>query len=58
MTKSLSCKDAGKNCGWSATANSDEELMTKVKEHVKADHKEIELTPENIENIQSLIKDV
>ncbi len=41
-----------------ATANSDEELMTKVKEHVKADHKEIELTPENIENIQSLVKDV
>lgn len=58
MTKSLSCKDAGKNCGWSATANSDEELMAKVKEHVKADHKEIELTPENIENIKSLIRDV
>jgi predicted small metal-binding protein len=32
--------------------------MTKVTEHVKQDHKEIELTPENIANIKSLIKEI
>ena len=58
MTKSISCKDAGKDCSWSAssTTNNEEELMSRVKEHVLAEHKEIELNPENIANIQSLIK--
>ena len=58
MTKSISCKDAGKDCSWSAssTTNNEEELMSMVKEHVLAEHKEIELNPKNIANIQSLIK--
>ena len=30
MTKSISCADAGKDCGWSATADSEEELLGKV----------------------------
>ena len=58
MTKSISCKDAGKDCSWSAssTTNNEDELMSMVKEHVLAEHKEIELNPKNIENIKSLIK--
>ena len=58
MTKSISCKDSGKDCTWSAssTTNNEEELMSMVKEHVLAEHKEIELSPENIANIKSLIK--
>ena len=58
MTKSISCKDAGKDCTWSAssTTNNEEELMSMVKEHVLAEHKEIELNSENIVNIKSLIK--
>jgi predicted small metal-binding protein len=58
MTKSISCKDAGKDCSWSAssTTNNEDELMSMVKEHVLAEHKEIELSPKNIENIKSLIK--
>jgi len=58
MTKSISCKDAGKDCSWSAesTRNDDDEVMSMVKEHVLAEHKEIELNPENIANIKSLIK--
>ena len=58
MTKTISCKDAGKDCSWSAesTRNDDEELMSMVKEHVLAEHKEIELNPKNIEGIKSLIK--
>ena len=58
MTKSISCKDAGKDCSWSAssTTNDEEELMSKVKEHDLAEHKEIELNPKNIAGIKSLIK--
>jgi len=58
MAKSISCSDAGKDCSWSATADSEEELMNKVTEHVLSDHKEIELNAENISGIKSLIKEV
>jgi len=57
MTKSISCKDAGKDCSWSASAESVEELMSQVTEHVLAEHKEIELNSDNITSIKSLIKD-
>ena len=58
MAKSISCSDAGKDCAWSATAESEEDLMSQVKEHVMADHKEIELNEESISGIKSLIKEV
>ena len=58
MTKSISCHDAGKDCEWSANAPTEAELMLKIEEHVKAEHKEIELTPENIANIKTLIKEI
>ncbi len=58
MTKSISCSDAGKDCGWSATADTEERLMGKVADHVKMEHKDIELTPENISKIKSLIKEI
>ena len=58
MTKSISCNFTGKDCSWSAesTRNDDEELMSMVREHISAEHKEIEWNPKNIENIKSLIK--
>ncbi len=58
MTKSISCSDAGKDCEWSATAETDENLMGQVAYHVKKYHKDIELTPENISKIKSLIKEI
>jgi predicted small metal-binding protein len=57
MAKSISCKDAGKDCSWSASTESVEELMSLVTEHVLVEHKEIELNSENIANIKSLIKE-
>ena len=59
MTKSISCNFTDKDCSWSAesTRNDDDELMLMVKEHVLAEHKEIELDSENIANIKSLIKE-
>ena len=56
MTKSISCKDAGKDCSWSAesTRNDDEELISMIKEHVLAEHKEIELNSESDISISCL----
>ena len=58
MAKSISCADTGKDCGWSASAKTEEELLGKVADHVKAEHKDIELTAENVSNIKSLIKEI
>ncbi len=59
MTKSISCSDAGKDCGWSATAESEEELMRQVTEHVLSDHKEIDINDDgNVAQIKALIKEV
>lgn len=58
MAKSISCEDAGKDCGWSATAETEDELMQKVAEHVQADHQDLELNEENIAKVKSLIKDI
>jgi len=58
MAKSLSCADAGFDCGWSATAETEEELMAKAEEHVKESHKDIQVTPELAEKVKSLMKDV
>lgn len=58
MAKSISCSDAGKDCRWSASASTEEELMEKVTKHVIEKHKEIELNSESIRSIKSLIKDI
>ncbi|MEK0346601.1 MAG: DUF1059 domain-containing protein, partial [Nitrosopumilus sp.] len=54
MTKSISCSDGGCDCGWSATAETEEELMNKVTEHAKTDHKDMKITPELVAKIKSL----
>ena len=46
MSKTISSKDAGKDCDWSASTESVEELMSLVTEHALAEHKEIELNSE------------
>ena len=57
-TKSLSCADVGATeCGWSATAETKEELMVKVREHAK-DHGHEQIPDELMQKINSSIKDV
>ncbi|MCA9811344.1 MAG: DUF1059 domain-containing protein [Nitrosarchaeum sp.] len=58
MAKSISCKDAGADCGWSATAETEEQLLEKTIEHVKESHKELHVSPELYDKIKSLMKDV
>jgi predicted small metal-binding protein len=58
MTKSISCADAGANCSWSTTAETEEEIMNRVAQHAKEDHPELEVTPELVAKIKSLIKEI
>ena len=57
MAKSISCKDAGKDCGWSETAETEEELLSITIEHVKESHPELQLGDELTKNIKSLMKE-
>ncbi len=58
MTKSISCADTGADCNWSATAETEEELMKKVAEHAKEEHEGMEVTPELVAKIKSHIKEI
>ena len=58
MAKSISCADAGDDCNWSATAETEEELMKKVAEHAKEEHEGMEVTPELVAKIKSHIKEI
>ena len=57
MVKSISCKDAGKTCDWSATAKSEDELLQITLEHVQEHHKELVINSELSKNIRALMKD-
>jgi predicted small metal-binding protein len=57
MVKSISCKDARKTCGWSATAKSEDELLQITLGHVKEHHKELVINSELSKNVKTLMKD-
>lgn len=58
MAKSISCEDAGSDCGWSATAETPEKLLAITEEHIKEFHKDLQVTPELAEKLKTLMKDV
>ena len=55
MIRTITCKEAEKDCTWSFNEESMEKVWLKLKEHILLQHKEIELNPENIEIIKSII---
>ena len=58
MTKSISCADTGSDCSWSASAETEEQILEKVAQHAKDKHPELEVTPELVSKIKSLIKEI
>ncbi len=57
MAKSLSCADVGATeCNWSASADTEEELMVKVREHAK-EHGHEEIPADLAAKIKTAIKD-
>lgn len=58
MAKSLSCVDVGATeCNWSASADTKEELMVKVREHAK-EHGHEEIPADLAAKIKAAIKDL
>jgi predicted small metal-binding protein len=57
--KSLSCKDVGvKDCDYTMTGRTDEEILQKAKEHGEKDHGMKEFPQELIDKVKSQIREV
>jgi predicted small metal-binding protein len=53
---SLNCKDTGADCGFAVTAETEDEVMQHVATHAAAAHPDMELTPQTVANVKSLIQ--
>jgi predicted small metal-binding protein len=53
---SYACKDVGVDCPWSASAETEDELMALISEHAKKDHPDITLTPELVSAVKAAFK--
>ena len=59
MTKSITCADTGgTDCQWSATAETEEELLVKCQSHAKEHGCVDKIPPEMLEKIKGAIKDL
>ena len=56
MAKKFECADVVQNCGWSATADDEGELMQKIQEHAK-EHGMTEISGETLEKVKAAIKE-
>lgn len=56
MTKTIKCSDVGVDCDWSASANTEEELMKKVQVHAK-EHGFNNIQPELLAKVKASIKE-
>jgi predicted small metal-binding protein len=58
MGKALKCSDIGFDCGWEAKAETEDDLLGKVAEHAKMHHGMEEVTPEVLQKVKSVIRDI
>ncbi|MGC8676498.1 MAG: DUF1059 domain-containing protein [Candidatus Micrarchaeia archaeon] len=53
---SFACKDIGMDCGFTATANSEEELMAKIAEHARTAHNMQSIDDATMAKVKAAIK--
>ena len=58
MAKSISCRDVGMDCDFTAQAETVEELMHKCSAHAKSDHGVEQIPPELAEKVMAAVRDV
>ncbi len=57
MAKTISCRDVGPDCDFTARAETEEALMEKVAEHASTVHGIKEVPPEILALVKGAIKD-
>ena len=58
MAKKFSCGDVVDGCGWTTTANNEEELFEQIAKHAKDTHNMSEIPDEIIQKVKSKIADI
>ncbi len=56
MAKGFACSDVGVDCGWSASAETEDELMAQIAEHAK-EHGFDPIPADLVEKVKAAIKD-
>jgi predicted small metal-binding protein len=56
MPYELKCADTGAECAFACTAQTEDELMQHVQLHASVAHPDMELTPEAVAQVKSLIR--
>ena len=57
MTKTYTCLDVGVDCDWKTSGETEDEVMANIGEHAAEVHPDVELTPELMATVRSVIKD-
>jgi predicted small metal-binding protein len=55
MSYSIRCADSGADCVGAFTAESEDELMSHVQMHAQVAHPDMQLTPDTVAQIKSLV---
>jgi predicted small metal-binding protein len=56
MPYELQCADTGAECAFACTTQTEVELMQHVQVHASVAHPDMELTPETVAHVKSLIR--
>ena len=56
MPYDLRCADTGTECAFACTTQTEDELMQHVQVHASVAHPDMELTPETVAQVKSLIR--
>ena len=57
MTRTYTCRDAGVDCDWKTSGETEDEVMANIEEHAAQVHPDIELTPDVVATVRGVIKD-
>ena len=58
MAKQFACRDIGMECEFTARAETDEELMSQIKEHAKTAHNMAKIDAKTMKRMKAAIKSV
>jgi predicted small metal-binding protein len=57
MAKTYTCRDVGVDCDWTVRGETEEEVMSKIREHARTTHKMTEIPKDLAPKVRAAIRD-
>jgi predicted small metal-binding protein len=57
MAKTYTCRDVGVDCDWTVRGETEEEVMSKIREHARTTHKMDEIPSDLAPKVRAAIRD-